>query len=79
VMSVSDRVIALNFGSVTAAGTPAEVRRHPEVIRSYLGTDDPPTEAVPPAASAAPTAPAAASEPTAPAAPAAASEQEWLP
>jgi ABC-type branched-subunit amino acid transport system ATPase component/branched-subunit amino acid ABC-type transport system permease component len=56
VMSVSDRVIALNFGSVTAAGPPAEVRSHPEVIRSYLGTDDAPAETVPSPA------PAAASE-----------------
>jgi sulfate-transporting ATPase len=40
VMSVSDRILALNFGTVTAHASPEEVRRHPEVIRSYLGTDD---------------------------------------
>ena len=34
---VSDRVLALNDGRVIAAGTPAEVQRHPEVIKAYLG------------------------------------------
>jgi branched-chain amino acid transport system ATP-binding protein len=40
VMRVSDRVVALDFGKVLAQGTPAEMQRHPEVIRAYLGTTD---------------------------------------
>lgn len=38
VMRVSDRVVALDFGKMLASGTPEEMRRHPEVIRAYLGT-----------------------------------------
>jgi branched-chain amino acid transport system ATP-binding protein len=38
VMSLSERVVALNFGKVITEGTPAEVRRHPELQQAYLGT-----------------------------------------
>jgi branched-chain amino acid transport system ATP-binding protein len=37
VMSISDRVVALDFGRKIAEGTPAEVRAHPELIKAYLG------------------------------------------
>jgi len=40
VMNVCDRVMALNFGRVIAAGVPAEVRSNEHVIASYLGTED---------------------------------------
>ena len=37
VMSVSDKVVALNFGRKIAEGTPAQVQRHAEVVQAYLG------------------------------------------
>ena len=37
VRRVSDRVLALNYGQVIAAGTPDEIQSHPEVVKAYLG------------------------------------------
>jgi branched-chain amino acid transport system ATP-binding protein len=37
IMSVSDRISVMHFGSLIAEGDPGEIRRNPEVRRAYLG------------------------------------------
>lgn len=37
VMSISDKVVALNFGQKLAEGSPDTVRDNPDVVRAYLG------------------------------------------
>ena len=40
VMSISDRIYVIDFGSQIAEGTPKEVRDNPAVIAAYLGVDE---------------------------------------
>ena len=39
VMELADRVLVLDFGAPVAIGTPEEIQRDPNVIRSYLGQE----------------------------------------
>jgi branched-chain amino acid transport system ATP-binding protein len=39
VMSISDRIMVLNYGKIVTSGTPSAVRANPEVIAAYLGEE----------------------------------------
>jgi branched-chain amino acid transport system ATP-binding protein len=36
-LSIADRLVAMDLGRIIADGPPAEVVRHPDVVSSYLG------------------------------------------
>jgi len=55
VTRVSDYVYCLNFGEVLAEGRPDDVRRHPEVVRAYLGEEPDPPAGLPPVVDEPPT------------------------
>jgi branched-chain amino acid transport system ATP-binding protein len=40
ITGISDRMVALDLGTVVTTGTPDEVVHHPQVVASYLGTDE---------------------------------------
>jgi branched-chain amino acid transport system ATP-binding protein len=42
VMGISQTVVVLNHGRVIAAGAPAAIQSHPDVIRAYLGSSGAP-------------------------------------
>ena len=40
IMNVADNIIVLHQGHIIAEGSPQEVRKQPEVVKAYLGTED---------------------------------------
>lgn len=40
VMGICDKIAVLNFGTIIAFGTPAEIKSNPDVVAAYLGNDE---------------------------------------
>ena len=40
IRKLSDRLVAMDYGKKIAEGAPAEVLKHPEVLKAYLGSDE---------------------------------------
>lgn len=40
IRKLSDRLVAMDYGKKIAEGAPADVLRHPEVLKAYLGSDE---------------------------------------
>ncbi len=44
IMDISDRILALNYGRVIAEGKPEQIQKDPEVLKAYLGEEEPHAE-----------------------------------